>query len=292
MNRLAEVRGGSDVQIAVKGSGEMAEHMAKFNPLRALLKSIESKTREIKQTSHAVPLQQTSKLTQLEEKTQELMASTDSDTREAKRLLDEIKQGDQKFNNASPKPKRQVVEMRKNAYNSHARALQGVMSAYSTACKEYRDAMTAAQRAQLEVYEVKLDDEQIAELGPAKTEEILQVALSQSNHAAMQMANDLANASQQRNDAVLALERSAINLLDIQKDLAVLIDVQGEKLDIISTHVDRTKQNVAAAVKILKATEKSRNSARNCKCYLVAFLAVTCLIVVIYLWASGGFSNA
>lgn len=285
MNRLKEIRSG-DAK-AEDGAGVMTEHLGLYAPVRRGLKTIEANTTRLRKLMAedkklAVP----EKIKQNAARMATLIDETSGVAQQVKKQLDEIKALDDEFK-ADTTNSPNHVEMRSNVFNSNARAFHDIMNEYSDVCKESRKDLQDRTRRHLQIVGSDLTTKQIDELvdDPDRAEQVIKQAMVGDS------VQGLVNEVSQRHDQILNLERQVLEVFEMFKDLAVLVDIQGEKLELISTHVDEAKTAFKEANTELKKAEQHQKNARSYKCYLLGILMVVLVVVVIALWGSGTFTS-
>merc|ERR1711972_846410 len=79
---------------------------------------------------------------------------------------------------------------------------------------------------------------------------------------------------QDKHQDILRLERSVQELAQIMREMAVLVDAQGEMLDAIEIHVRNTDDFAGKAVKELETTVKIQSNTRRWQCWLAVGLLI------------------
>jgi hypothetical protein len=90
-----------------------------------------------------------------------------------------------------------------------------------------------------------------------------------------------------RHQQILLLERQILELLELFKDLDLLVDVADEKLDIIGYNIDAASTNVKKAETVLKSAEKSSKkccclNVRSTMCCLFLLLILAIVFIVLF----------
>jgi len=159
------------------------------------------------------------------------------------------------------------------------------MNDYQTTYSVVRDKINDNKRRQLKNLptETPLSDEQIESVIASGQEgEVMQRAMMMEDLSNLQ---DIVADVEERHAEILKLERSVMELLELFRDLSMLVDVQGEKLNIIDDHIANTKKNVSKAEQKLTEAEKAQIAARKKRCYLLMILIFILLVAL----ALGGF---
>ncbi len=126
------------------------------------------------------------------------------------------------------------------------------------------------------VVDKTLDDKVIDKLvEEGKSQEVLDGAL---------MSDDLRDCIgdiEQRHADVLRLERQVREVYELFKDLAVLVDVQQDSLDVIEKHIHAAKDYAEKGADHLKQAEDYQNSARKRQCCILVIIMVVLAVVII-----------
>jgi len=84
-----------------------------------------------------------------------------------------------------------------------------------------------------------------------------------------------------RDAQIRVIQGQMVQVNDIFRDLARLVEDQGEMIDNIQTNIVSASQNVEAGLKEVKEADKSQQSSRKKLCFLAIFVTVLLAIVVI-----------
>ena len=85
---------------------------------------------------------------------------------------------------------------------------------------------------------------------------------------------------EERHTEILHLETQVLEVFELFKDLASLVDQQGEQLDTIESNVTKASMHVAAAEKDLTEAEVLQRKARKKQC-MIAMICVAILVVIL-----------
>lgn len=99
-----------------------------------------------------------------------------------------------------------------------------------------------------------------------------------------QLKNFVADLEERHSD-ILMLEQKVLELLELFKDLSILVEVADEKIDKISSNIEKTKTNVDKGHIALGSAEKNQKNYRSkmCCCLLVLALIAMILCLVLFL---------
>ncbi|PNY16605.1 syntaxin-121-like protein [Trifolium pratense] len=93
---------------------------------------------------------------------------------------------------------------------------------------------------------------------------------------------DTINEIQERHDAVKELEKSLLALHQVFLDMTVLVQLQGEQLDDIESHVARASSFVQTGTEQLQTARKHQKNTRKWTCYCIILLLIIVLFVVLF----------
>lgn len=121
------------------------------------------------------------------------------------------------------------------------------------------------------------DDSQSDRQGGMQTQD--QVTLSQEE------LQDL----QEQQAAILELERNIVDVNEIFRELATMVEDQGEKLDSIEANMEKTGTKIQSATVHLKEAETSKKSLRKkyIACGIVGLVLLVVLVLIIYFSVTG-----
>lgn len=172
-------------------------------------------------------------------------------------------------------------QMRHNIYNSMTRKFQAAMNEFQVQHQLYVESVKSAQRRRIKNLDVSktLSDEKIN-------------ALVENGHADELLAqgfisDDLQDCIQdieQRHASVLKLEESVRGLFTLFQDIATLVDVQQESLDIIGEHITKSKGYAEKGARHLVEAEKHQTCARKGACCIaVIFIIILCTMLPLFI---------
>lgn len=261
----------------------------RYEPVKKGLKTIKSNVENLKKVMSqdrkcAIPEQMKTNMSKMNK----IMDDTKTIAQQVKKVLSGIKADDDEFAEEAEDKNKNQVEMRTNLYNSTARDFHDIMNDYSSCCKDARKDLKDRTRRRLHIVSnQELSEQQVEELldDPERAEQVIKQAIVGDS------IKSLVNEVNQRQDQMKNLERQITEVFEMFKDLSVLIDLQGEHIEVISTHVSNANQAIVEANEELKKAQVHQKSASKYKCYLILFLLVILAILVVVLWGTGTFSN-
>eukprot|EP00897_Mesotaenium_endlicherianum_P005657 jgi/Mesen1/5119/ME000255S04090 len=149
-------------------------------------------------------------------------------------------------------------------------AVQSQMSAEYRQSVERRVYMVTGQQAD------PADIEHIIETG--QSELLLQMAVERQGYGQME---DFVAEIQERHDAARDLEQSLRSLYQLFLDMAVLVESQGEMLDVIELQVQNATEHVEQGNKVLVKARAAQRSTRRWSCVCLVILTFVVAIAII-----------
>jgi t-SNARE complex subunit (syntaxin) len=193
---------------------------------------------------------------------QELMTNTGVVGIEIKRLLDEINAANVVY--IKDHPDSAKTQIRVNLYQTHVRNFHKLMNAYNATANDFKMRLQDRIKRELKVVDDDLTDEQIEEIVESgQADQVIQSAMISENLLAV--VQDI----HQRHLDILKLEQSILELYELVKDFAALVDLQQESLDVIENRVINSRNYVEKGHEELVGAEKHQMKARKKECCLL-----------------------
>lgn len=177
---------------------------------------------------------------------------------------------------------RSESRIRRNQFACVAYRFRDVMSEYNDCQVRFRAKSKAKLQRQLEITgkptsPAELED--LLENGEARV--FTQGIVAQTDNA-RQMLQDI----EERHEDIVKLERSIKELHGIFLDVALLVENQGETLDIIDKNVEETTVSVVNVTKQLDEAKKLKAKARRMKIIIGLLIAAILLFIVLVIYMS------
>jgi t-SNARE complex subunit (syntaxin) len=286
VNRLAELQGPDgegddtsqpgDTATSSKGGPDIGEHMKLYEPIKAglnLIKANVQKVEKLKAKDRTAASEQQRK--EIMDSLNGIMTETTAAGTKLKRALDEIKKQDSAFEEAHSDSAQ--MQIRSNLYQTHIRRFHTVMNEYNSASHEFKQNLQARTRRQLKIVTVDRDIsddeiEKIVESGQAN--EIIKKALISEN------LQSLVQDIEERHMDILKLERQVLEVYELFKDLATLVDIQQESLDVIENRIILAKNYTETAEVELQHAENYQKKARQRKCCIMMILLGVLVVIL------------
>ena len=163
----------------------------------------------------------------------------------------------------------------KNLYTHHLRRFQEVMTRYQAVASEFQKLVKATSKRLILLVVPTLDEKKLDEIvDTGQVSTFIQKSLM-SDNLQIEVA-----AIESRHVAIMELERQVLEIFDLFKDLAMLVDLHQESLDHIGAHISNCKHYVEEGEVELQSAEKYLKGIGKMKCCLL-FTCLAILIVIL-----------
>jgi len=159
------------------------------------------------------------------------------------------------------------AQVRDNMYQTNIRKFHQVMNDYNAASHEFKQALQERTRRQLKIVDSEISDddiEKIVESGQAN--DVIKQALISDN--LQNVVRDI----EERHLDILKLEKQVLEVYELFRDLATLVELQQESLDVIETRITAARDYTVQAEKELHSAENYQQKARRRQCCLFLLL--------------------
>ena len=172
-----------------------------------------------------------------------------------------------------PMAKKNELRIRNNLHATLARKFMDCMKEYQTAQQEFKDESKKKLTRQIKVVKADATDEEIDKvIAEGKGNTLFKDAiLAGPAHSSILDSHRDVTAFY---EDVLKLEKSMAELHQMFRDMALLVDMQGEILDRIEYEVQTTGNYVEKGNKELESAIEYAKKARKRQCYLVLILII------------------
>jgi len=286
VDRLSELRGTNDVDqdtnttdnerrgSVPKENVEIAEHMKLYDPIKQgldLIKANVSKVEKLKAKDRTTANEKARK--EIMDSLDKIMNQTTSEGAKIKKALDDI-QNENKIYQKTHKDSAKT-QMRVNLYQTHIRRFHAVMNDYNAASHEFKQNLQDRTRRQLKIVDSKISDdeiERIVESGQAN--DVIKQALISEN--LQEVVRDI----EERHLDILKLEQQVLEVYELFRDLATLVDLQQESLDVIENRISRARDYAEKAEVQLQEAEQYQTKARKRKCMILIVLLIILIVIL------------
>lgn len=255
-----------------KSKEEINNQMKQYAPIKEGLEKIiinVAKIEKLKEKDRTIAneKQRTETISSLDK----IMSDTTAEGKRIKATLDQIK-----IENQQSKDKTGAkAQMRINLYQTHIRRFAKVMNDYNAASHDFKQNLQDRTRRQLKIVDANITDEDVEKIvSSGQANGVIKKALISEN------IQDVVRDIEERHLDILKLEKQVQEVVELFKDLATLVDIQQESLDIIENRITNAKAYTERAEVELKHAETYQKKARNKRCCIL-FMLLAILIAIL-----------
>ena len=291
VDRLAELRGeagvtdddsgasgtgSSSVSVEVDHSeADVAEHMKRYDTIKRgldLIKSNADMVERLRQKNKQTANEKARKdiMAQMDK----IMATTNTYGHAIKQALDEIKteNGAYKKDNTNHYSK---IQMRTNLYENNIKNFQHTMNTYNTAAHSFKQDLQKRTKRELKIVDAELTEEEVDDIVESgRAQDVIKQALVSEN------LQDVVRVIEERHADIMRLEQQVLEIYELFRDLAVLVDLQQESLDVIENRIMHAKNYTEKAEVELQEAEEYQKKARNRRCCILMVLLVIVAVIL------------
>lgn len=276
IDRLAEfqISTTDDVEEESKDTSkaEISNHMELYTPIKKGLELIidnVAKIDKLKEKDRTIANEKSRK--EIMDSLNKIMSETTRTGQNIKDSLDKIKQMDAKSDQTGAK-----AQMRINLYQTHIRRFAKVMNDYNAASYDFKQNLQERTRRQLKIVNAEITDDEVEKIvATGQANDVIKLALLSEN------IQDVVRDIEERHLDILKLEKQVMEVYELFKDLATLVEIQQESLDVIENRITKAKAYTERAVVELEHAEKYQKKARNKRCCLL-FIVLAVLVVILW----------
>jgi len=203
-----------------------------------------------------------------------IMSSTSNVANKINQLLNKIKQENDEFASRGENKGSAKAQMRQNMYSTHARKFHSEMNTFNQASNDFKNALKDRTRRQLAIIDRNLPAEQIEEIvDSGRAEEVIQGIITAD-------LDNVVAEIEERHQGIMKLERQVLEIYELFKDLATLVDLQQETFDVIERRLNNAQAFTAQAVEDLKKGEEYQRKSRKRMCCIIA-IVIGILVAII-----------
>lgn len=287
VDRLAEfnitVEDDGETEEKVSSKAEISNHMELYAPIKKGLELIldnVSKIDKLKEKDRTIANEKSRK--EIMDSLNTIMSETTRTGQQIKEALDRIKR-----ENAEQKDKSGAKgQMRTNLYQTHIRRFAKVMNDYNAASHDFKQNLQERTRRQLKIVDASITDAEVEKIvSSGQANGVIKKALISEN------IQDVVRDIEERHLDILKLEKQVMEVYELFKDLATLVDIQQESLDVIENRITNAKAYTEKAEVELKSAETFQKKARNRRCCLL-FIFLGILLAILLPVLSGAINSA
>lgn len=287
LDRLGELRG-DNVAVEqktdmrqIEENADIAEHMQLYEPVAkglelisknvGMIQALKDKERNI---TNDGPLKV------VRAQLSALMSSSTGTAGQIKATLDKIKQVNVQFEKDNSESAK--VRIFQNLYDTRVRRFHQVMNDYNAASHEFKTALQNRTRRQLRIVDSKMSEEDIEKIVQSGQAEagVIKKALISSN------VKTTVQSIEERHLEILKLEQQVLEVYELFRDLATLVDIQQESLDVIENRIKGAKHYTEKGEKSLVKSEEYGKKARKRQCCLLLILLAIVIAIILPILSS------
>lgn len=277
-DRMLELRGTGSPGASIGQSKFMESFFKEVDTAKANIADIEKACKDIELLSNKV-VQSSSQAADKANSDQlnKILKDTNSKASSTHKWLKSIKdQNDSMKSDA--KANSNELRIRQNMHATTANKFMSVMKDYQACQVKYKEGMSNKLTRQVKVVNPNATAEDIkAVVSTGDTSKVFRNAIMAG--PANSQITDANREVQAFYQDVLKLQRSVEELNQMFKDMALLVDMQGEMLNSIEFQVHEAKTNIEKGNKELEKSIDAAKTARRNKCCLI--IVVVCILLAI-----------
>jgi len=266
---------------------DMADSMQPYEPISEGLNKIADNVEVVKKLKFKDKTSATKKdRDEIMKELESVTATTTNLARKIKQLLEKIKSENIKFSEKKENKNSAKAQMRENLYQTHIRRFHKIMNDYNTATHDFKQGHQDRTKREVKYVMPELPETKVNELVESgNAQNIIEQALLSEN------LYEIVRNIEARHLEILRLESQVMEVFELFKDLATLVDLQQESLDVIDARIQSAHNYATRAEADLKDAKKSQSKARKCQCILFGILLII-VIVILAIFFSGTFSSS
>lgn len=257
-------------------TNDTQEHYKQYDMIKQGLERIKANVAEIERLKEvdrniANEAKRKENMTKLDN----VMVRTNGIAQKMKQKLDVLKHENEEFKRAH-KGEVAKTQMRNNLYQTYVRRFHQVMNEYNTAAHEFKQNLQDRTRRQLKIVDASITDEEADRIvASGQANGVIKQALISEN------LEDVVRDIEERHMDILNLEQQVLEVYQLFQDLASLVDIQQESLDVIENRIEHAKAYALKAEEELHQAEIiQRKSKKRCCCVLLCLMGMLIAIIL------------
>lgn len=176
------------------------------------------------------------------------------------------------------KPGNAEAKIRTNLERAMAKKQQQLLYDFQKAQGDFKQALERRQTREMEILMPDATAEDRAEMiERGETASLIVAKRMAGTHA---LLLDEVQRIQEKHQDIQRLEASIADLAQMFQEMAVIVDAQGEMLDAIEVHVQKTKGYTGKAVDELIYARKKQHQNRRCMCWITVIMLAILLAIL------------
>lgn len=153
------------------------------------------------------------------------------------------------------------------------------MIEYQTAGDAFRESLKERIARQARIVKEDITEDQIEELMNSPSPgAIFQSAVVRLDDRMIDVVHEI----EDRHKGMLAIEQGVKEIQELFQDMACLVDLQQETLDVIEKNVLDASKNTKEGEKNMIKAEKHSKNARKAQCWILFIIAVVAILIVVF----------
>lgn len=262
-------------------NNETKEYSRQYDSLKSDLKKIKGNVNKIRRLKdNDMVIADESKRKKNSEQLDTIMEETTKIAVQLKQKLDGLKRQNDNYAREH-KGEVATTQMRQNLYQTYVRKFHKVMNEYNNEAQVFKQNMQARTRRQLKIIKQDITDEEVDRIvSSGKATGIIKEALISEN------LENVVRDIEERHMDILKLEKQVLEVYQLFQDLATLVDIQQESLDVIQHRILHAKEYAENAEKELKQAEGYQKKSKKRCCCILVILVVALLVITIPILSS------
>lgn len=193
---------------------------------------------------------------------------------ELKKQLDILQRQNKEYEKKHPGEVARI-QMRNNLHQTQIRRFHQIWNEYNTAANEFKQNLQERTKRQLKIVDSNITDEEAERIvASGQANGVIKQALISEN------LEDVMKDIQERHMDILKLESQVLEVYELFQDLATLVDLQQESLDVIENRIEHAKEYAEKAeIELVIAEQYQKKSRKKCCCILVVLLILLVSII-------------
>lgn len=179
-----------------------------------------------------------------------------------------------------------ILQQRSNMLQTYTRTFADAMKEYSEASSSFQSSLKSRIARQAQIIKPDITEDEVEKISQ-DPQAFLQGAML--NRAVIDVVSDI----EDKHARIMEIERSVHYINELFHDLATLVNLQQEHLDLIEENVQQTKNLTTKGASDIKDAADYQKKSRTTQCCIVIILMVIlCVILFPTLAAKGVFKSA
>jgi len=255
---------------------ETKEHYKQYELIKSSLEMIKANVAEIEKLKEIDRnIANETRRKENMDKLDNCMAKTNNTAQQCKKRLDDLKKQNDIYKKEHPN-EFSKSQMRNNLYQTYIRRFHQVMNDYNSAAHEFKQNLQARTRRQLLIVDSTMTNEEADRIvASGQANGVIKQALISEN------VEDVVRDIEERHMDILKLEQQVLEVYQLFQDLATLVDIQQESLDVIENRIEHAKNYAEKAEEELKQAEVyQKKSKKRCCCIVIILLSILVIILI------------